>query len=336
MTEFEPEFRLMRFSTDAIAPRDRFDVWRDLVSRKLFRFSIDPLTEAPYRAKAALRALPLLKIGLGAFSGAIHYRTKDIAAAENDDIALLVNLKGATTVRRANGAELVLGEGDGLLVACHEVGTFVTAEAGRQLVVRLSPGTLGAFARHVEPALGRLIPAGTESLRLLVAYARALPTGELELSSAATQLVTDHIGDLVALIVGANGEVAVRARSRGLAAARLGAVKAHIRERIGPFDLSPHAVAAENGISPRYLRQLFEAEDQSFTDYVLEQRLGQAYAMICSRRFASDPISKIAFEVGFGDLSYFNHSFRRRYQRTPSEARAEAIRGWREEDETRG
>jgi hypothetical protein len=38
-------------------------------------------------------------------------------------------------------------------------------------------------------------------------------------------------------------------------------------------------------------------------------------------------------EVGFGDLSYFNRSFRRRFERTPREARAEAIRAWAEEDQ---
>ena len=33
-------------------------------------------------------------------------------------------------------------------------------------------------------------------------------------------------------------------------------------------------------------------------------------------------ISTIAFEAGFGDLSYFNHAFRRRYGATPSDIRA--------------
>jgi AraC-like DNA-binding protein len=33
-------------------------------------------------------------------------------------------------------------------------------------------------------------------------------------------------------------------------------------------------------------------------------------------------ISTIAFEAGFGDLSYFNLAFRRRYRQTPSDIRA--------------
>lgn len=33
-------------------------------------------------------------------------------------------------------------------------------------------------------------------------------------------------------------------------------------------------------------------------------------------------ISSVAFEVGFGDLSYFNRSFRKRFGRSPSQVRA--------------
>jgi len=32
-------------------------------------------------------------------------------------------------------------------------------------------------------------------------------------------------------------------------------------------------------------------------------------------------ISSIAYDVGFGDLSYFNRAFRRRYDATPSDIR---------------
>jgi len=48
--------------------------------------------------------------------------------------------------------------------------------------------------------------------------------------------------------------------------------------------------------------------------------------LITDPRFFERPIAAIAFEAGFGDLSYFNRAFRRRYRMTPSEARAAARR----------
>jgi AraC-like DNA-binding protein len=46
--------------------------------------------------------------------------------------------------------------------------------------------------------------------------------------------------------------------------------------------------------------------------------------------FADRSIAALALEAGFGDLSYFNRAFRRRYGDAPSEMRAGARRGSRE------
>lgn len=47
------------------------------------------------------------------------------------------------------------------------------------------------------------------------------------------------------------------------------------------------------------------------------------------RRFADWKVTALASEAGFGDLSYFNRTFRRRFAMTPSEARKlHAERGW--------
>jgi AraC-like DNA-binding protein len=43
--------------------------------------------------------------------------------------------------------------------------------------------------------------------------------------------------------------------------------------------------------------------------------------MLSDPRLADRTIGSIAFDVGFGDLSYFNRSFRRRYGATPGEIR---------------
>jgi AraC-like DNA-binding protein len=43
--------------------------------------------------------------------------------------------------------------------------------------------------------------------------------------------------------------------------------------------------------------------------------------MLCDLQFADLPVSAIAYEVGFSDLSYFNRCFRRRYNATPTDVR---------------
>ncbi len=71
---------------------------------------------------------------------------------------------------------------------------------------------------------------------------------------------------------------------------------------------------------------LFEETGTTFTDFVLELRLGAALRMLASPRYVDWSVTAIALEAGFGDLSYFNRRFKQRFARTPSDVRAEASR----------
>ena len=82
-------------------------------------------------------------------------------------------------------------------------------------------------------------------------------------------------------------------------------------------------MALRQRVSLRYVQMLFEQEGTTFSQYVIGQRLLRAYRMLTNLRFADRSITSVAFDAGFGDLSYFNRAFRRRFGGTPSEIRAE-------------
>ena len=65
-------------------------------------------------------------------------------------------------------------------------------------------------------------------------------------------------------------------------------------------------------------------EGTSFTEYVLKQRLARARRLLSDPRREGEKISVIAWDSGFGDVSYFNRAFRRRYGLAPSDVRAGA------------
>src|SRR5215510_12826016 len=73
--------------------------------------------------------------------------------------------------------------------------------------------------------------------------------------------------------------------------------------------------------------RLFESEGTTFTEYVLAQRLVRAHRLLTDARYAGEKISAIALDAGFGDVSYFNRVFRRRYGVAPSELRVGARSG---------
>jgi AraC-like DNA-binding protein len=318
-----PDFRLLRFSSDLLPKQERFELWRDVLTRKLLRLAIDPLSEGPFEADAMLRSQHGLTIGLGDTGPSIGHRTNEIVSRDNDDLVLLANLKGPF-VLETDAGQLSLGEGDATVVSCADTGRLVRPERGRLFCLRVSRDSLKDLAPDVEDQFGRAIPATRDSLRLLIAYASAL--WDADYTATAPQLsrfVVDHLHDLMALTLGAYGDGAEAANARGARAAKLKAVKDSIETHIGPWDFSVEDVASEVGVSPRYVRKLLETEGLSFSGYVTERRLERARGLLTSPRRARQTIASIAYDVGFGDLSYFNRAFRRRFDRTPSDVRAD-------------
>jgi AraC-like DNA-binding protein len=137
-------------------------------------------------------------------------------------------------------------------------------------------------------------------------------------------LVVTHVHDLVALVLGAPGDVAEAASGRGLRAARLHAIKTEIRASLGEQSLSLTTIAARHRITPRYVPALFADEGATFSQFLLEERLARVHRMLRHPLQMPRSMSDIAYEAGFGDLSHFNRAFRRRYGATRSDVRAAA------------
>jgi AraC-like DNA-binding protein len=134
-------------------------------------------------------------------------------------------------------------------------------------------------------------------------------------------VVVTHVHDLIALSLGASRDGTDQAEDRSVPAARLRAIKSDIVANLEDDALTIGAVAARHGVTSRYVHRLFEREGVTYTQFVLHQRLERAYRMLRDQRLGTSTISSIAYEVGFGDLSYFNRVFRRQYHRTPSDVR---------------
>ena len=74
------------------------------------------------------------------------------------------------------------------------------------------------------------------------------------------------------------------------------------------------------GLSASRLAHLFRLEvGMSIQSYIVERRLLMAAMLIVQ---SDERISQIAYSVGFGDVSNFNHSFKRRFAMSPRAYRA--------------
>jgi AraC-like DNA-binding protein len=271
-----------------------------------------------------LRKLPDLGLLSGTVQGLRHEHARRDSGDGDDDFSFHMNVNGLSFVSGARG-EMTLGDGDAMLLSYSASRTINRPGLVDHRVIRLSRAALSPLVRNIDDAVLYRIPRGTGMLSLLRNYIDVVFDDPALALPEMRQLIVAQLCDLIAVTLGATRDAAAIAEGRGIRAARLRAIKSDIEVHLTYGDLSPGVVARRQGLSDSYIRKLFAGEGTSFSQFVLSRRLVRARRMLTDRRWADRSVAWIAFETGFGDLSYFNRTFKRFYGNTPSEVRGAVI-----------
>jgi AraC-like DNA-binding protein len=285
------------------------------------RYEAYRMGDDPIEIDLTLRGLPGILALSGRMQGACYRRTR-ASGDPTEDVGLLLNQRGAHLVGQV-GREVVLGDGDATLISLTEPLDSTHRPPGELVVLRVPRPVLAPRLAPGQDGFLRLIPRGSQPLSLLTKY---LEVAWQECTPAASDLhgaVVSHIHDLMALGIGATRDAEYIAQGGGLRAAQLHAIKQDIARNLARPDLSVAAVARRHRWTARSVQRMFEDEGTTFTDYMLEQRLAQAYRALIDPRRQAQKIAAIAVDCGFGDASYFNRVFRRRFGATPADVRAQ-------------
>jgi AraC-like DNA-binding protein len=308
-----------RFTREMSTDVNQVEMFREVFGRSICKIEMNPLSGQPLDINMTLRALPELGIAGGTLS---PMRNRHLAeVADNDDVVLVIFQEGTGELRQ-RGQETTVTAGQAVLTANGERGIFTGQTPTRLINLCFKRARLAAQVTDIGATLASPISLRVPALRLLENYVSAIRDEDQAASPETQQAIVHHLYDLAALTLGSTREAAHGAQAGGLQAARLTAIKADIAANLTRRDLSVDFLAVRHGISPRYIRSLFATEQTTFTDYLLRKRLMLAHRRLRDPRFAPHAISAIAYDVGFGDLSYFNHRFRRQFQATPSDIRA--------------
>ncbi|WP_429559796.1 helix-turn-helix transcriptional regulator [Paraburkholderia youngii] len=321
----------MRFSTDGLPEDRRAEAVRKLHLQERTILSpglepiepLEPLPDDVPHVNLTKRTLPGLAVVSGTLSG-LRQLLRSAADAE-DDLLLGVNVSGCSAVRQRD-RDLTLRDGD----------AFVTTRDARAIVLmrptpvrfvgcRVPRQAVAPLVGRIDDIPLRLVPPSAEALILLVTYARAIADAFPLETPALQRLAVTHMHDLIAATIGATRDRHAIAERRGISAARLRLIMTDISANLGDGDLSVAEIARRHRVTPRYVHKLFENEGLTVSSFILGQRLLRAHRMLSDPQFADRNISSIAFDVGFGDLSYFNRAFRRCYAATPSDIRHLAL-----------
>jgi AraC family transcriptional regulator, positive regulator of tynA and feaB len=93
-----------------------------------------------------------------------------------------------------------------------------------------------------------------------------------------------------------------------------------IKDRFADPDFGPCEIAAEVGISLRYLQKLFTSRGCTCSGFIQSLRLDQAARSIYCRSSikSGEPLSAIAYACGYRDYTNFASAFRQRFGHPPS------------------
>jgi AraC family transcriptional regulator, positive regulator of tynA and feaB len=99
-------------------------------------------------------------------------------------------------------------------------------------------------------------------------------------------------------------------------------IRGVIKDRFADPDFGPSEVAAEAGISLRYLQKLFTARNSACSEFIYLLRLDHTARLLHRRALlnTSQPLSEIAYTCGFRDYTHFARQFRRRFGHPPGAA----------------
>jgi AraC-like DNA-binding protein len=314
--------RIVEFSTDRIPEKDRIAFWREYYGNVMLRVDLEPARDRMFEANIAALALPGLQLMGASCSPVKISRCGRYLADGNDDIVVSINRRGSVNIA-SGGREQSLREGEAIVLSGSEATSFHRTSMGQSFTLRVPRTTFESSVASIDDALMRTIPGDRAALNLLIDYAGWLLNVGASIDRQLLNVSARHVQDLLALAIGPAADFADTARGRGLRAARLRLAKSYILAHSHRRDISVVSLAASLNVTPRYVQRLFEADGTTFSEYLVEQRLAHAHRLLCERGANHGAISTIAYDVGFGDLSYFNRRFRRQYGLTPREVRGD-------------
>jgi AraC family transcriptional regulator, positive regulator of tynA and feaB len=295
------------------------ETWRELVSCMGGRFNpegIEPDAFTGWVRRVSVSGMTTFEVGSNAPRVERTYR--DVRLDGADHYCAVFQVAGRSAMTH-NDQTVRFAAGDVALVDVARPSRFFAdngAEPWNSVTLHL-PRRLLVSNLGYEPPGGLYRRNGTAAGRLLLDLIRNADGGG-SACSPADRYMQLAVYDLVGALFGppdawpASGHTdKLFARLRGI-----------IGDRLADPDFGPADVAAEAGISLRYVHKLFTDRGFTCNEFIYGLRLEHAVRLLQRRTSleTGQPLSEIAFASGFRDYTHFARKFRRRFGYPPGAA----------------
>jgi AraC-like DNA-binding protein len=314
------DFGVLKYSSSRFRPSERIESWRETISRTLLRVEIDFQPSMMFHARAAIRIFENIRFATSTVAPHVARRSRAVVSEENDDLFLIINLN-TTPIISLGTKQIALAPGTACLLSCAEPWDYAQSKYGRVLCIRMPRAGMANLLPNLERHIGTIISGDQPAMRILLDYLSAIDRNPVYAEAKARSAFATHIQDLIALMLSTDGDDSAAERSSR--ARRERAMKDDLLRNFHSKDLCLDDLAARHDLSRRTIQRIFERDGTTFQDHVLSLRLEGVHQRLLDVRYAGLTVSQIAETCGFGDVSHFNHVFRRRFGGSPSQIRQE-------------
>ncbi len=308
-------------STVDVAGANREEYWCDAICQEYVK--LDCNVTAGDTFKGAVRggvALSTLK-----FSEVIadpQYVKRDkvsIAQATEEDFLISFQLSQEGFVRQG-GREAHLRQGSFALYDSTEPYTLSFNKPFHQLIIQMPKNVLRQHLlepeRYTAISIDGQHGIGAVLSNFILSLAQELntvPSMSEDLSDSLLNMIAMAYSSSVRIgPVNDNGVLQDNLRKK---------VLRFIENNLSEADLNNQKIADSQGISLRYLQKLFEGQENSLHQLVMEKRLQKSRSIILGGKAATLSIEQIAYRCGFSNYAHFSRSFKKYFGYSPSDLR---------------
>ncbi|UVK41259.1 helix-turn-helix domain-containing protein [Mesorhizobium sp. AR10] len=299
------------------SPQLNFEAWRDTLRALCGRYNpegTEPDAFAGWVRPMSVSGFAALDIGCNAER--IERTYQDTRLDSADHYFVLFQVAGRSVVSH-NAQTVQLAVGDVAFVDAARPATYIASSGGEAWSTVTLDLPRQSLVSHLgfEPQGGLYRRGGTSPGRLLFNLLRDADQTEGSALSPADSYMQLAVYDLVGALF-APSELSLGSRHSDTLFRRIQGI---IRDGFADPDFGPNEVAAEMGISLRYLQKLFTERGSTCSELIFALRLAHAERLVQRRASlrTSQPLSEIAYACGFRDYTHFARKFRHRFGHAP-------------------
>lgn len=308
---------LQKRSTESIRCLDQFSYWYDVVCEKTLKVELNRRQRGAFHGIIQTYQFGPLAINQVKSDEHIAHLTHYGISRLSTHYYKFHIQKSAIAKVSQNGRENILNPGDAVLIDSLSPFQLDFPTDFECYSVKIPRERLRPLLKDPRAATNHAVISGSPLSQAITNYIHFLiniagkPLAEDQLD-----LYTNNLLGLIAVATSASA-CGREAAHQAWQEKRISQIKQYIVANLNDPELTPTKVADHFSISASYLHKLFAREEQTFCNFLREQRLTRAALHLQKQSGKRHTITELAYDLGFNDLSYFWRLFRERYGMTP-------------------